>query len=264
MTKIDLINRLDFESLIKLNYYIKLIKNNKYFIKEDFVRALAHNLTMQECKKIKKNYESDLTIEHISDLFLTNDRPTGNFIKKKFLNFLVYNEIKGKLYNDVIFYEFPVNGKRTDITRINGLSYAYEIKSIRDSFNRFENQIREYSLIFDMVYLISEKYDHIKSKVGIIELIKKNGNIDFRYIKRYKPNKHFNSNKQLNLLQKDELKKIIKNNRLKYHNNRNSLQKEILKNLDEFVINRIFKQTIKERYRPIWLQTLKILNYNKI
>lgn len=260
MTKRDLLNTIDFDSLIKLNYDIKIIRDNKYFTKKDFVDALARNLSRNECEQLTKLYKVDFSIDEISKNFLTMHRPTGNFLKNKFIEYLITSEIKGKLHNDVIFVEFPVDEKRTDITRINGYSFAYEIKSNRDDVSRSKGQTNEFLLVFDYVYLIVENINQdfdLDKKVGIYHAIKDKETIDFKCIKKPIRSNNYDSEKQLSLLQKNELIKINRKYGFLHNGSRNEMEKSILKNFDEETINRLFRYYIKNRYKQVWLKNLK-------
>ena len=263
MTKRDLLNVIEFDSLIKLNYDIKLIKQNKYFTKKDFIDALGKNLSIDECEYIISLYKKNISLNEISKNFLTIFRPTGNFLREKFVQHLLYKEIKGKLYNDIIFFEFPIKNNRTDITRINGYSYAYEIKSVRDVLSRSIGQTKEFLSVFDYVYLIVDNdIDDVEidEKVGIIKVIRKNGMINFKIVKKPKQTCKYDSLIQLRLLQKKELLQINKKYDFCHDKSREDLQQSILKKFDQNSINLLFKHTLKERYRRTWFENLKYIS----
>ncbi len=259
MLKKDMLNQIDFDSLIQINFDIKLIRNNKYFTKKDFVKALSRRLTSDEIQHIIDLYKKNTSLNKISKSYLTWYKPTGEFIRNKFIKNLINKEIKGKIRNDVIFFEFPIQNKRTDISRINGYSYAYEIKSSRDDISRSIEQTNEFLSVFEYVYLIVEEMNEIdlNDNVGIIKYYNDDGIIDFNCIKKPRRLNSFNSTMQLSLLQKTELKHIC--NRYGFSNSitRNDSEQSILKNFDEKAINNIFKHYVKKRYKSQWLKTIK-------
>lgn len=260
MTKRDSLNCIDFDSLIKLNYNIKLIRNNKYFTKKDFANALARNLSIKECEQLSTLFKQNLSITEISEIFLTLHKSTGDFLRNKFIDYLITTEIKGKLHNDILFFEFPVKEKRTDITRINGYSYAYEIKSIRDNFSRLKSQTDKFLSVFDYVYLIVEDTNmdiDLDNRVGIINVIKNKEIINFECIRKAQRTKEYNSAIQLNLLQKSELIKISRKYGFLHNGSRKQIEQSILKKFNQDTINILFKNIIKSRYKPIWLRNLK-------
>ncbi|MEN6462681.1 MAG: sce7726 family protein [Syntrophomonas sp.] len=71
--------------------------------------------------------------------------------------------------NEVCVFEMNVNKSRVDISRINGKSMAYEIKTELDSLTKLEKQMLDYSKVFEFSYvLIHEK--HLKKAKEILPL----------------------------------------------------------------------------------------------
>lgn len=58
------------------------------------------------------------------------------------------------LRNHIVAFEMSIGNSRIDLCRINGHSYAYEIKTAYDSFDRLETQMYDYMATFEKVYLV--------------------------------------------------------------------------------------------------------------
>lgn len=72
------------------------------------------------------------------------------------------------------FFEYNVLGSRLDFGRINGFTYAYEIKTELDTLDRLEGQLENYSKVFDYIYVVVNE-QHLKkirkiinNKIGIM------------------------------------------------------------------------------------------------
>ncbi len=111
--------------------------------------------------------------------------------------------------------QVPINKSKADFVLINGKAVVYEIKSELDSFERLENQLRDYYKAFDYVYVVTSeknlsKLDKIlgESTVGICILTKKS---TLRFIREAKENKSFLAHEVIfKVLNKSEYEEIIK------------------------------------------------------
>lgn len=56
--------------------------------------------------------------------------------------------------NHIVAFEMNIGDSRIDICRINGSSYAYEIKTEYDTFDRLGSQMQDYLRTFQKVYVI--------------------------------------------------------------------------------------------------------------
>lgn len=137
-------------------------------------------------------------------------------LKRKYRNEYVYkNEIaksiirKSHKFNNVSYVnEFKVNGCIADVAIFNDTSTAYEIKTELDSFDRLNDQLREYKDVFEYVYVVvpQNKVNHaIKfahDTTGIITLNDKN---ILNYERMASSNKEFLSkDKMFNCLRPSE------------------------------------------------------------
>lgn len=69
--------------------------------------------------------------------------------------------------NEVSLFEVPVGGSRLDYGRVNGESYAYEIKTELDTVGRLAKQVDDYGAVFEHVTAwVHEK--HVRGALGIL------------------------------------------------------------------------------------------------
>jgi len=87
--------------------------------------------------------------------------------------------------NHVTLFEYPISDSRIDLGRVNGRSYAYEIKTEFDNLLRLKKQIGDYLTAFEYVYVICSDdktksvLEEVPDEVGIISYSTKNRNPAF-------------------------------------------------------------------------------------
>ena len=169
-------------------------------------------------------------VESLSSIYYHNEAYVKSFLIERF----------GKNDN-VSFFELPVNNSRIDLCSINGHSVAYELKTKYDSLTRLQKQLDDYLKAFEYVYVVcsNEKtnkvLDIIPDCVGVYEYDDSKQNIKFILIKKATISNYLNRETQINILRKGEI----------------PLGAELLSD-DE--INRLFKNTLKTRYKNKWIK----------
>jgi len=251
ITKRDYIYKIDFDYLIRFASETKIYRNyRKYFTKDDFVRALLGNLKKEQCESLYTAFKDGISPEKIAQEYV-HKNPTSEIIKEK----LVDRIIKEKEKDDVIFFEFPVLGARTDVTRINENSYNYEIKTGRDKIIRLKEQMDIFIKFFEQNSVVCpiEVYDdvleYLPSAVGVIVYEILENDISFREGLPSKKSFSISSEDQLKIITVEGLRKIYNKeighpNKLK----RKELMKDILSYLDNNEINEQFKLYLKGKY----------------
>lgn len=166
----------------------------------------------------------------------------STFIKKELL--------QGK---HVTIFELPVGDSRADLCKINGHSICYEIKTDYDTTKRLQKQLRDYSTVFEYVYVISSEKRSSKilpllpEHVGLYVYCDNTRNVSYHKLKEATLSPFLSSKKQLSCLSQSELQRIAGSKAKK---------KDIIQLLlkkDGSEINLVFKQAIKERYSKKWL-----------
>lgn len=247
-TKQDYLYEIPFEYLLGFIGLTALLRNYNYFTKKDFVQALLRNIAYDDCELLYNFYKKGSPFEEASTFYL-NKNPTAEYIKIKFEEHLHLNE------KDVgsLRYEFPIPNSRVDILRINNNSYAYEIKSIRDSIKRLDGQLNALYGIFENIYLIIPEYlrenlDEKNDSYGIIYFNECDNKIKFITDRYSNCDELLNPKKQLDILTYTELNnlfyEVLKNTNIK---NREDLEKEIMDNNSKKEINQYFKKYIQNK-----------------
>jgi hypothetical protein len=199
---------------------------------------------------LKKNYNYRDIYNHIIMKYGKTESIIKYYLCKEFIS----ND------DEVGLYEFNIGNSRLDFGRINGHSYAYEIKTELDTLTRLNDQIVDYESVFEYIYVVIHKKhlkkikDMLPKKVGIISYDFFDEKVTFCTIRESKENKKYKKNIQLNTLTSSDLKFIIKNiieidvipelkkDRLKI------VQKNLLKS----DLNLAFKQAIKHKQFDKW------------
>lgn len=177
--------------------------------------------------------------------------PNEAAIKAAFSNQFFLNSKK-----HVTIYELNAGSSRVDMCKINGTSTAYEIKTDFDNFNRLEKQLSDYMQLFDRVYVICSEnriediQKYLPDNVGIYTYRQtQRNNYRFQEIKRPSCENMLNPAFQLQLLSKSALSKYCNDNTL---SDRSDMEADILENYKPSMINKVFKQCIKEKYEKRW------------
>lgn len=203
-----------------------------------------------DLKSLKSQYHYSDIYNLIIMRYGKTERLVKYYLSKKFIK----NE------DEVCLFEFKVGNSRLDFGRINGHSYAYEIKTELDNTSRLSDQIIDYMNAFEYVnVVIHEKHlKKIKSflpkKVGIIVYSANDEDMNFELIRKANEIKNTKKSFQLNILNCNDLdyilKKVIKTDKIpSYKNDKlNLVNKEF--NNKEF--NDVFKEAIKNRQLKKW------------
>ena len=240
----------NFAKKLFSNYNILQITNE---LSNNFLNlSLEYNLKFPADKDIRTLYN-----EMINKYYHNEITIKSNFI----------NNVLLKSKNHVTIFEFNLENSRADLCKVNGKSIAFEIKTDLDNFFRLEKQVRDYSEVFEEVYVICSKVNihNVLSLIphfcGIYSYsISQNGDYKFKKEKKSTRSNNFNCLSQLKLLTKKELKNTFS----KFNNidDKEELINTITNTYSSSYINSTFKKIIKQRYNSQW-EFLKE-NHNQI
>lgn len=191
------------------------------------------------------------------------------YLCERTVKYAIVNSLKNR--PDTVLFEMPVLGSRIDVCRINGNSYAYEIKTELDTFKRLPKQIINYSNVFEYVYITVSKdtYESILPLIpdycGICffaQTIKKD---DMKLWTKRKATKSPNINpySQLQCFSSETLAILLKNRKIKkIPSSKEDRIQYILDNYSAKTINSDFKKIVKLIYKDNWEFIKK--HYNEI
>lgn len=253
-TKQEYLLSIPFEYLLSFIGHSHLVRpRNNYFTKKDYVRRIIRTLSSSDCKWLNSMYIHEIPSDKAASLFLKR-YPTANVVRKAFVEHIYGND-----HEDIgdISYEFPIYKTRIDIARIQGDSYAYEIKSIRDSPRRIEHQISTMKKIFEKTYLVLPKVKKLLSsisidkKVGIYHYLLDDENIIFKKRRTAIKGTSFDSLAQLRIFRTNELAQfyndVFDSNSEK--GNRSFMEQLLVNNIPSSKINAKFKDVLRSRFQ---------------
>lgn len=159
-----------------------------------------------DINEIKEKYEYRDIYNYIIMKYSRNEKVIKYYLTKKYIH----------TENEVCMYELNVGNSRLDFGRINGDSHAYEIKTELDNTYRIENQLEDYEDVFDYInVVIHEKHlkkikSQIPRKIGIYLYSLSDNFNEFECVRAPKLNDKKKKTSQLNMLNSNDLKYIIK------------------------------------------------------
>lgn len=183
---------------------------------------------------------------------LENNYPNEYILKNEFLNKWLKREIGTD--NSIIFNEFRIGKAIADLAMFNGISKAFEIKTILDKEVRLSNQLQEYKKIFNEVYIIVPdvhvaKYSRFDNAVGIISFKSSLGK--FELIKKAENNIEIETNTLMETLHTKEYLEISKTyfGELPKMNafNQFATCKELISKIPQTDLNKLFITAMKKR-----------------
>ena len=152
----------DYSSLFSRNEILKLYSNDFTSIKGKIER---YGYTL---KKRKQTYLSFL--KHAYSI-LEKFYPNEYIYKNEFLNKWLIEKVG--LKDSLVYNEFRLGKAVADLVMFNGNSKVFEIKTLLDNDSRLSNQLKEYSKVFNEVYVVVpysklNKYFTLSEKIGLI------------------------------------------------------------------------------------------------
>lgn len=166
-----------------------------------------------------------------------------------------------KQKHDTVLFEMPVLDSRIDVCRINGNSYAYEIKTEYDNFTRLNKQLHDYAMVYEYVYVVvpyqayDEVVDMIPDYCGIrlMKHDRENGSTSFYAKKAAKKSPEISPEAQLSCLSKKSLENIFKrSNIMDIPFSKKDRVEQIINRYVPETVNRMFKQEVKHIYERNW------------
>lgn len=176
-------------------------------------------------------------------------------------NIVKYNLAKQNINNEdeVAIFELGVNSSRLDFSRINGQSYAYEIKTELDNTDRLQKQISDYEKVFEKIYVVIHP-SHMKRvkeiiprKCGIISYEIREGECDFCIEREALLNKGIKKEAQIQNFTSSDYAYILKQKGIKnipaYKDEREVLIRRLCNKQE---MNDFFKIVLKEKNKKRW------------
>ena len=235
----------DYSSLFSRGEVIKWLKNDfkSIDIKLDRYNSYNKNKGNSYLQVLRKTYKS-----------LEKYYPNEYVLKNEFLNQWLIKELGTR--NSIIFNEFRTGKAIADLAMFNGVSKAFEIKTILDKEYRLSNQIKEYKKIFNEVYIVVpniflNKYKNYDDNLGLITY--ESSTKKFELIQKPKRNYDLDIDVLMEVLHTKEYVEIVKSyyEELPKMNSFNQFEicKELISGIPKIELNNIFIDSMKKRKR---------------
>ncbi len=201
-----------------------------------------------------------------SDLHVLRELMTSNqFVNESIMNFypcervVKYYLIKHlmPLCNHIVAFEMCIGNSRIDVCRVNGHSYAYEIKTEYDTFDRLETQMQDYIDTFEKVYIVvpKEKADEVSAYIppscGILAYRKRKDELVFSYRRKAILNE-CNMPKVINSLSSADLQVLLRSIDTVSIPFTKQQRIELALQIKPSVFWNAYKELLKSRYASKW------------
>lgn len=237
-------------------------KNNDYF---EYAKVLSNqyntflsNETIE--REVLKTFGGELPFDKSNSNFATREfvnqfllsyYPNETSVKSTFINNVLF-----KTSNHVSIFELNVGKSRLDLCKVNGNSTAFEIKTDLDTPVRLRQQMNDYFLVFEKVYLICSVRNHdsmlpyIPDECGIYTYyITKTGRYVFKKKRNAVVSNSISSAAQLSVLTKKDLNTFFDCPNL---DNKEEMIDFITGTKTKQEINKTFKFALKAKYIDKW------------
>jgi len=208
----------------------------------------------EKYRYIFNNYENTIIANRFINVLLMKYYPCERTVK-----YAIVNSLRNK--QNTVLFEMPVIDSRVDVCRINGNSYAYEIKTEFDNFKRLKKQIDDYSKVYEYVFVVIPKV-FLKEIMNLvppycgIRILKHNpssGEISFYTERKALKSPNLDPYSQLCCLSKEHLGIWLSQKKIKpippTKSERISL---IIEKYTATTINTYFKKMVKQIYKDNW------------
>lgn len=160
--------------------------------------------------------------------------------------------------DEVTVFEMYVDSSRVDVARINGESYAIEVKTEFDRLDKLSRQVEDYAKVFEHVMVIAHE-SHVERVLGLIPeycgiqaYAAAQDQLQFSTIRTVAKNPLLAAEAQVRNLSSRDLSVILRQAGLQDPKNKKERAELVLRECHSDTINQLFKDTIKLKYRQRW------------
>lgn len=230
----------------------KLLNKSYNIYDPDDVRwsQIGYVLNKTSSKDIIELRHNCLSNKIVNDLIF-NFYYCERVIKYHFINYL------RRSTNHIVAFEMTIRDSRIDICRINGCSYAYEIKTEYDSFDRLQSQMQDYIKTFEKVYVIVpfSRVNDIRLLIpktcGIISYRISDHTVFFSYIRKAYKN-HCNIYSCIDSLSSHDLSFMLKQLGETDYKTKQEKKEHLEQIANNKSLWRSYRQLLKYKYEHRW------------
>ncbi len=161
--------------------------------------------------------------------------------------------------NSILVFELNVGTSRLDMARINGCSYAYEIKTELDSLARLDSQIRDYEKAFEYTYAIvhsrhtANAIEILPTHCGVIQISDVCCDARFDILREAVKSPCLSPEVQIKSLSSRDLSRLLRMAGIpNVQNTRGERESAVFEALDSHQINGFFKEVLRQKYCSQW------------
>lgn len=238
------INQLrDFSTFFTRSEVLRLLKSdfksvNTKLQRYDLIEKKRGCSYLEVLKEAYKNIQNSYQNEYV--------------LKNEFLNKCLVDKVLNK--NSIVFNELRLGNSIADLAIFNGVSKAFEIKTILDKECRLSSQIETYKKIFNEIYIIVpeqqvDKYLKFDNEVAVFSY---DSNLNkFDLVREATKNETIDIDTLMNILHSKEYLNIVHNHfgiipELNAFN-QFDICKELISTISYLELNNIFLETMKSR-----------------
>lgn len=229
-----------------------LNKNYNLYLSDAQLWKMVSNTFGETINPTLDKYKEKYLANEFINAFLLKYFTGERIIKYHFMNNFINSS------NEIVLFEMNADDSRVDFCRVNGSSYAYEIKTELDNLNRLTKQIEDYSKVFEYVYVIT--YDGYVNKVkdilpshcGIIIYKKTNQEYSFINDRKAKKSPFLDPLAQIRNLSSDDIKFLLNKMKVKSIPAKRLERESIILKYKPVTINRLFKLAVKNKFYRQW------------
>lgn len=247
---------------------------------DSVIKKYSAEEILQICKVLNKDYNiydsEDVRWAKLKYVLYKTSDDEIRLLREQYLSNRVVNDLIFQYYhcervikyyfikhlkqkpNHIVAFEMSTGGSRVDICRINGSSYAYEIKTEYDTFDRLSTQMEDYLRTFEKVYVIvpSMRVEAIKPLVpnscGIIAYrITDSHEAFFSYFRKAEKNQ-CDITLCLESLSSNDLSHLLRLLDEKNYRTRTEKMSRLLQISNDKIIWKQYRQLLKNKYRQQW------------
>ncbi|MFB5083393.1 sce7726 family protein [Symbiobacterium thermophilum] len=160
--------------------------------------------------------------------------------------------------DEVTIFEMYVDTSRVDLARINGKSYAFEVKTEFDRLDRLPRQMEDYAKVFEHVSAVVHE-SHLERALDLVPefcgvqvyTIAESG-IDLCTIRPPEPSKMVTAEAQVRNLSSKDLAEVLRQVGLPDPRRRDERAALVLRECDPEQVNVCFKAVLKRKYQKQW------------
>lgn len=250
--------RLDRAALIRTARIVNDAYNT--FMLDVQVWELAASAFGPDLKSLLERYSRHISGHRFVSELLMQYYPAERVIKYHFVR-----EHLMKL-DEVTVFEMYVDTSRVDVARVNGESFAYEVKTEYDRLDKLTKQIDDYAKVFEHVEAVVHPrhlpgtLERVPEYCGIQTYRQEGAEVVFETVRPPGRSPHVDSEAQVRNLSSNDLAFVLKSRGVAVPGKKEERAMLALRQLEAGEINNGFKLALKQKFQKRWAHVQRHFN----